>query len=549
MTQGNPFVKNGITLLSGVDPVRRAERMADAVPIKDRTLYLCPSPLYGYGLSKRLSRLEKEAPNSAVLCVEADAGLYDLSIKNFEISFSGKLRITNIHDNEGLCIFVRETWGARAFKSLEVVRLTGGWQLFPEVYDSLAEALRGEIATDWSNALTLTRMGRLYIRNALRNLPMLKSFPSVDTLSFGGSAVLVLGAGPSLDETLDAIGKRFSKDSLCGNRPFKIICVDTCLGSLKDRGIVPDLAVILESQHWNLRDFTGCNKWEVPFAADLSALPQSLDMLASQGYFFMTPWIELAFFKRLKGAGLLPAVIPPLGSVGLTAMEIARRLTSGKIICAGLDFSFTYDKYHGRGTPGHRRMLNTKTRFKSLVNTAVFEASSLEALSKSGETVRSSPILKKYRDLFQREFASDSRLYDITGSGLPLGLGTLSLDEALDLLEKEIHAETRRRGGRGEDQGAGNSEQIAVSERLGIFVIEERKRLIELRGILTSEITWDWERLKRLIDECDYLWAHFPDYAGGKRPEFIEGSQETLSFLKRLRFEIDPALILFERSL
>jgi len=74
--QGLPFVRNGKTLLSGVDPQGRADRIASAVPVKERTLYFCPSPLYGYGLSNFLSRLKTEAPNSAVLCVEADTANY-----------------------------------------------------------------------------------------------------------------------------------------------------------------------------------------------------------------------------------------------------------------------------------------------------------------------------------------------------------------------------------------------------------------------------------------------------------------------------------------
>jgi len=176
------LTRNGKPLLSGIDPIRRAERTADAVPVRDRTLYFCPSPLYGYGLDRLLERLVAEAPNSAALCIEADAELFELSLQNITqrqeegesaaISSAAyrKLRITNICEEAALCAFVREQWGARAFRRVEVVRLSGGWQLFPGLYDSLCEALRREIATDWSNAMTLAKLGRLYIRNALRNL-------------------------------------------------------------------------------------------------------------------------------------------------------------------------------------------------------------------------------------------------------------------------------------------------------------------------------------------------------------------------------------------
>jgi len=580
-----PFVRGGKTLLSGIDPVRRAERTADAVPLKDRTLYFCPSPLFGYGLDRLLSRLEKSAPDSAILCIEADAELYELSIKNIDPSLAQNkmLRITNIREEAALCDFVRENWGARTFRRIETVRLCGGWQLFPELYDSLCNALNREIATDWGNAMTLAKLGRLYIRNFLRNVSLIPQFPSIEKLDFGSSPVLVLGAGPSLDETLDALELRYAQAIAQQSRPFRIICADTCLGALKDRNIVPDLVVILESQHWNLRDFTGCRGWTVPAAVDFSALSASTRVLDAGGFLFMTPWTHLKIFERLKEAGLIPSVIPPLGSVGLTAVEIARRVCTGKIICAGLDFSFNIDKYHARSTPGHRGKLNAQTRFRGITNTAACDTRVISAVSKSGVTVKTNPVMQNYRNLFEQEFGGDPRLFDIEGTGLPLGIKTLSMEDALSLLgERGEEREERRK--KKEERG----EREKLTGKVLDFLKGERERLEELRDILTGNNnstpsrgvdekklnvpaqveseTCDEsrlnlvsrarrgeaaarERLNVLVDECDYLWAHFPDYSGGRRPDLAENSPSALSFLKRVRAEIDPMVGLMERTI
>ncbi|MDR1838129.1 MAG: DUF115 domain-containing protein [Treponema sp.] len=569
---GAGFIRNGITLLSGVDPVRSAERTADVVSIKDRTLYFCPSPLYGYGLKRLLERLETEAQNSAVLCIEADPELYELALKNIDASFTNdslenaspniKLRITDICDAEKICAFVHEVWGVRAFRRLETIKFTGGWQLFPQLYDSLCDALRREIATDWSNAMTLAKLGRLYIRNAIRNLSLIPHFPSIANLSFGETPVLVLGAGPSLDETLDFLDRCFSQTfRQPQSRPFKIVCVDTCLGALKDRNIIPDIVVILESQHWNLKDFTGCRGWNIPAAVDLSALPCSAKILEGEGFLFMTPWTHLRIFERLKAAGLLPSVIPPLGSVGLTAVELARRISRGKIILSGIDFSFTTEKYHARSTPGHRGKLNTQTRFHAIANTSAFAAASFAAVSKSGISVYSSPVMRNYRDLFEREFGSDPRLFDVEGSGLSLGIKTLSPEEAVAMLAEDIfNHEPSRTCACGTDRNRGEDNQEVVQseeekklliEKLLTFFDNEKSRLNELRDILTGDSAADHARLNALIEECDYLWAHFPDYSGGgRRPgleEIASGSEVALSFLRRLRAEIDPMLKLMER--
>jgi len=576
--KGEPFTKNGKTLLSGIDPIRRAERTADSVSLTGRTLYFCPSPLYGYGLERFLSRLEEQAPDSAVLCVEADTELYALSVDNIppSITQNKKFHLTNISNEAALAFFVRETWGASAFRRIETLRLTGGYQLFPELYASLCDTLQKEIASDWSNALTLAKLGRLYIRNFFRNLAFFEQYQSISNLSFGDAPVLVLGAGPSLDQLTENNEQRTknkeqrtenkeqlteSREQLAfklrspENRSFKIVCVDTCLGALKDRGIVPDLVVILESQHWNLRDFSGCKGWNVPAAIDLSALPASARALNSalgedsreRGYFFFTPWTALRVFDRLREAGLLPASIPPLGSVGLTAVEIACRLTRGKIILCGLDFSFTQDKYHARGTPGHRSRLNSQTRLKSIANTQAFAAGVFPALSKSGVSVYSNPVMRNYRDLFEREFAGIPRLFDIEGSGLPLGVKTLTMQEAMrelgiDKLNREPPRTAANQNSNTEQQVHNVSVVPDRNPELISFFKNEKKRLEELRGILSGEIASDQQRLEILIDELDYLWAHFPDCIGCRRPDLSD-----ISFLKRVRVEIEPMLALMDR--
>ena len=557
------FSHNGKTLLSGVDPAGKAERVAQAAAIADRTLYLCPSPLFGFGLELLLSRLA-DAPNSALLCVEADPELFPLSLIYFPAALreNPRLRLTNLCDNASLCAFVRQEWGPRAFRRVEMIRLNGGWQLFPELYDSLAQSLRREIALEWGNAMTLTRLGRLYIRNALRNLSLLPLCPSLGQLSFGGDPTLVLGAGPSLDRFLDASARFGEAHRLPNSRPFRIVCVDTALPALRERGIQPDLSVILESQHWNLADFTGLSGWSVPAAMDLSALPRSGTVLSGGLYLFFTPWTKLAIFRRLESAGLLPAAVPPMGSVGLSAVAIARRLTSGTIITAGLDFSFTLDSYHARSTGGHLTRLRRQNRFEPLLNAqAAFNDGVFSTASKAGGRVLSNPALRHYRDLFEREFGATQdnagmKIFDISGDGLPLGIATLSVDDALDALcggfgngiiagTVDIAAGGQKKFPPGTEAAAGN---------LRAFVRAEQERLVLLRNMLTGNAPMDHGTLDSLIDECDYLWAHFPDYAAApdRRPgraELETGSPPAISFLKRLRVEIDPFLRLWDLAL
>jgi len=536
------FSYKGKTLLSRVDPAGKADRIADTVPVIDGTLYLCPSPLYGYGLERLLSRLEN-TPNSAVLCVEAEPELYDISRERFSetLKQSPKLRLTNLCDAAGLCALIRREWGSRIFRRIHVLRLNGGWQLLPGL-DDLADTLQREIALDWGNAMTLSRLGRRYMRNAIRNLALIPKHPSVGALSFGAAPVLALGAGPSLDPALDALELRFGKACRDPNsRRFAIVCVDTCLPALRQRGITPDLVVILESQHWNLEDFIGLSGWDVPAALDLSALPRSSGVLAGGSFLFFTPWTRLRIFQRLQSAGLLPLSIVPLGSVGLNAVAVSMRLTQGAVITAGIDFSFSIESSHARSTPGHLAKLRRQNRFSSLLNAhAAFSGAAFRVTAKNGERVFSNPAMRNYRDLFEKEFSGcSSRLFDLPGSGLPLGIKTLSMEEALRLLAAADQT--------GKKVNSANNPPSA--EKLRDFIHEEIDRLLVLRGYLTGSIPMNYYSLAISVDECDYLWAHFPDYAASsRRPDragLESGDSAAVSFLNRLRAEIDPFLALW----
>jgi hypothetical protein len=522
-----------------VDPEGQAERAAFAAPVMDRTLYFCPSPLYGYGLSSLLSRISAD---SAVLCVETDENLMALSLAVPGAPWDGNpsIRLVRTAGVEALCAFVRKTWGSRRFRRVIVLRFSGGWQLAPELYEALAAALRDDIAVDWSNAMTVVKLGRRFIRNAVRNLPLIPRSRPLGGLHFGDAPALVLGAGPSLDCILEGLSAAFGDLSGKRPRPFRIICVDTALGSLKERDIKPDMAVVLESQHWNLRDFIGLGSWKIPTAMDLSALPAAGEILGDCPRLFATPWTPLRIFDRLEEAGILPEVFPPLGSVGLTAAALARRLCGGPVIFGGLDFAFTDGAFHAKGTPGRRERLRSQTRLSGLINAAAYRPGLVPARAKNGAPVRTDPALRGYRDLFEREFARELRFWDIEGPGLPLGLRMLPLKEALKLLGSAPVSK--------QDAGGWESDAFIDENRrdaLRHFMRRERQALAELRDILSGASGIPCVHLEEGLDAADYLWAHFPECAGA---EGLRPPVENLSFLKRVRAEIDPLIALWDRG-
>jgi len=538
--------------LSKIDPVAQAERLAAGIDLKESALYICPSPLYGYGLPLLL---EKLPANSAILCVEADEKLFELSKKAVGIDAellsvlptinqkerkTKAISLVQAKTAEKLCALVRETWGERVFRRVEVIRLTGGWQLYPRLYDDIEIALRREIAVEWSNAMTLIRLGRLYSKNLISNLANLSSADTNEP-DWSSAGILALGAGLSLDPILSELsGLCGGKIPEPGERRFKIICVDTCLPSLADWGVLPDLVVILESQHWNLRCLVGLQGREIDAAIDLSALPASMRVLKGKRYFFATVWTSLAFLSRLKESGLLPETFPPMGSVGLSAVALALKISTGPVITGGIDFSFSMDASHARSTPRRRDVENRQTRFRSLIDTdAGLMDGTCTAVSKTGVQVRSNPAMRKYRDLFEQEFGKNPRLLDITGPGLPLGVQTVTPAEAFAILNGAGDLPKTQKS------TLGNCKKLQA-EKIIAFAKREADNLEELKKMLSGTVAVEPEKLEVLLDATDYLWAHFPECAGAGR---IRPPVTDLSFLKRIRAEIDPFLKLWKITL
>ena len=527
--RGHSVAYQGKTLLSLVDPIAGAERVATAAPVFERTLYFCPSPLFGYGLRALLDRM---APGSAVFCVEADQKLMQLGISAFEPDLLGdsRLRYLRTDDAASACAYLRKEFGPRRFRRVATIKLSGAFSLFSQTYDAIEAALRTDIGLDWSNAMTLVRLGRRYALNAVRNLSRLPYSNPLGNVSLGSAPVLVLGAGPSLDQALESLNPSEPRN-------FRILCVDTALIPLMQRGIKPDLVVALEAQQWNLRDFVGVySEHGLPLAWDLCCLPATSQTCGGDSYLFSVRWAPLRLLDRMEDAGLRLPSIPALGSVGLTAVSLALASGTGPVVVAGLDFAFNPGSYHARSSPSRLDRLFTTTRLHSLLDMApAIRKGVVQIPGKNGRPVLSDPSLQNYRNLFHREFGKEGRLSDAGSFGLNLGIPHVGMDRALEILNS------------GSSEGAPSNRAqygfVAGVEQTRVFMESELGMLERLRGILTGTSPATEAVLTEvLVDDCDYLWAHFPECAAaeGLRPPLTD-----LSFMKRVRAEIDPFMKAF----
>lgn len=426
--RGLTVLADGRYLYSKYQPQSRAAKIAASAPLESKCLYFVPSPLLGYGLSELADRIPED---SLVLAVETEQEIMALCSPELPERITSNPRIVQVRlsDISSLHALLYEI-GPWRFRRIRRVDLSGGASLNPGLYDRLAAFLVQDLTSYWRNRHALGRFGREWTRHILANLAEIsygeKKFNSIADLHISGIP-LVVGAGPSLETALPFIRK--FRDKLW------ILAADTAIPALITAGINPDAAAVLETQAWNLLDFHGTDGSLLPVIADITAYPPSLTHTGGPCFLFSSDFAELNFVRRLDEANLRGCSIPPLGSVGLAALEVTMIRSDGPILLTGLDFAYKPGKSHARGTSFHQWQLSAQIRLNPHPGwEASIKRPRLESPDASGRPLKTDSILQGYAAILKDRYSGSGRFFVLAPGGLDLGLPVLNESDAESLI-------------------------------------------------------------------------------------------------------------------
>ena len=192
-------------------------------------------------------------------------------------------------------------------------------------------------------ALRITR-GWHMLANGFLNLPRALCEHTVDELraSARGRPVVVVGAGPSLDRTVDALASRRSK--------AVIVACDGAWSTIERAGIVPDFVASTDDSEkvWRFFAHRQAGQTHVP----VIGLPQSSwpafryhrgPLFLGRGQSPLDTALETAM-------GPVP-VFDAGQCVGHAALEVARLLGGSPIILTGFDLAYDGDRFHPHDMP------------------------------------------------------------------------------------------------------------------------------------------------------------------------------------------------------
>lgn len=225
---------------------------------------------------------------------------------------------------------------------------------------------------------TRTQLGGLIQENIIRNLPALLTSPTISALQnlLSNIPAFVVGAGPSLDNNIDALSR-------IGDQGV-IIAVDTVYRLLVEKSITPHLIVTTDPTPLNIRHFEGVSELGTT-ALVFSPSVQSEVLDQIQGTRISIPLPNSRFLSTLKDVLGQSDWMPPGINVGQTGFNLARYMGCSPITLVGMDFSFPKEggATHVSGAALRRTIAVSESPGKMLV----------DLISDTPETEEFEPIL------------------------------------------------------------------------------------------------------------------------------------------------------------
>jgi hypothetical protein len=425
------------------DPGREAARLAGVCLHAGCARQEEAVVLLGFGLgwiAEAVMRLDGQMPGAApppVVIVEKRKELFRAALENRDLSaLFGRQNLVFVISDDSYAVLA----GLEAVKQTGVViKNRALCELDADFYDEVARFIETWASKDRINQATQKKFGKLWERNAKRNLVHLRDLPGVR--SFEGKLpfpALLVAAGPSLDDLRPHI-KAISERVL-------VIACDTALRFLAQNGVIPHFTVSADAQFWNYLHIAG-----LP-----SAFLQQSILIAESAVYPLA--LSAPFKSRFLFASLHPAAraaeiqaepkgtLAAGGSVATSAWDFARVAGVSAIWAAGLDLSFPGYRTHYKGAVFEERTHASSTRFKPS------ETSSVEALRGGGLCYAASAdggktLTDKRLSLYAAWFANAVRnmpqfpAFCFAGQGLGIkGINLCAPDTllALPVIKKDI---------------------------------------------------------------------------------------------------------------
>ncbi len=380
-----------IRIHSAFNPEKEAQRFLDTQlkEIRQRAAVV----IIGAGLGYLDRELKKKRPDSTIIAIHLDNGLYHSRIQNS--ACSNPVRRWFPESEKDIESFLFEALSETSIGGLRILEWPASVKARPRAAEQAGKALSTVIHRYSGNISTTAAFGRIWVKNTLRNYMDLQMVVVPGEVS---EPVVLAAAGPSLESTVDILKKY--------REYFQLWALPSSLPALMDAGIEPQLIITTDPGYWSRlhsRYFSG----NIPLAMPLTAAPrQNTDspiLLISQNTPGENYLLKNSQWPRLHLASM--------GTVAATAIELWKSISTGPLIITGLDLCWYDLRSHARPHSFDGWLASLSGR-NNPVNNILWERAEKLAPERSG-IYRSGPSLKTYTDWF-RQNLPPGRVFRLT---------------------------------------------------------------------------------------------------------------------------------------
>jgi hypothetical protein len=367
---GLPTVYVGEQALhSRYNPAGEAEKYIDALTLREGLLFLI---LIEPGLGYIIPLLRKRFPEVSIISLHVSDFFTDP-----DLPVSGGLK-PDAAWSPGMGValgrFLEERIPDIEAAAVGLVEWRPSLAAYGEGYLRLLSETVEFIKRSDANKRTLRGFGRRWFKNVFRNIRLLKRILRYES---GTLPLIVTGAGPSLEESLPLIREGKKRGNLF------VLAVSSSVPALLAGGLAPDLVLSTDGGGWalfhlyeTLRAMPDCG-----FAAALTAaLPSQCGDIPWLPISDGTAWQNLV----LRGLGIPFAVLSQRGTVAATALDLALRLTGGRVFITGMDLAHRDIRSHARPYGLERFLEEGSSRFRPVYSQTYVRAKAIEESGSHG---------------------------------------------------------------------------------------------------------------------------------------------------------------------
>ncbi|QEA00658.1 DUF115 domain-containing protein [Lysinibacillus fusiformis] len=331
-----PNVKvNGYYLHSNYNPEAEAEKYINN-NYKEGYLNI----LFGYGLGYIANAIAKKYDNTDIL-------VYD--------PLFSSLNIENKDEIEGVFLDLQdfcnrsEDYIAEFDRKVNILLSPNYDKIFNKEYKEFLDYIRHIQIEDIVNENTIRFFGDLWQENYIMNLHYVHKDLSLKELyNKYDCPVILASGGPSLTKQLPLLKK--IKDKCL------IISAGSTINSLLAADIIPDYVVTMDGGESNYLHFKNIKNWDFDLIYGLGNAWKIERDFKGNRYSFCF-YGEDSIKKRIKeGLGKDLPMLSTGGTVAITALEVASKISTGPIAIIGQDLAYTNNKSHAENNKRYSKL-------------------------------------------------------------------------------------------------------------------------------------------------------------------------------------------------